>query len=194
MRTSTKAFAAIVAATLTASLLAACGGESGSEGPTTTTTVPPVTTTAPPTTTTSPDQPPALEDGEWFGFVTMDSTGGVIQLLIDPAEMLSGQEAHDAAVEAGFITEDQDLPNDFFIANPETRTYLVPVTGDTAITVLSAEAVETELAVDLDQLAAILDGSYEGEMIYGIVPGQPAPFDVTVSGGAASVIAQVYLP
>jgi hypothetical protein len=194
MRTSTKAFAAIVAATLTASLLAACGDESGSEGPTTTTTLPPTTTTAPPTTTISPDQPPPLEDGEWFGFVTIDSTGGVIQLLIDPAEMLSGQEAHDAAVEAGFITEDQDLPNDFFIANPDSQTYLVPVTEDTAITVLSAEAVETELTVDLDQLAAILDGSYEGEMIYGIVPGQPAPFDVTVSGGAATVIAQVYLP
>ncbi len=194
MKTSTKSVAAVVAVTLMASLIAACGGETGTQDSTTSTTVPPTTTTAPSTPTTSPDQPAALEDGEWFGFVTTHSDGGAIQLLVDPAEMLSGQEAHDAAVEAGFITEDEDLPNDYFIANPDDQTYLVPVAPGATITVFSAETVDTELTIDIDQLAAIFAGTYEGEMVYGIVPGQPVPFDVTIGGGVATVIAQVYVP
>lgn len=189
MNTSAKSATAVLAAAVMASLIAACGGESA-----TSTTVPPSTTTAPPTTTTSPDQPPALEDGEWFGFVTTDSSGGVVQLLIDPAEMLSGQEAHDAAVEAGFITEDEDLPNDFFIANPDVQTYLVPVADDATITVLSGEAVDRVLTVSIDELATIFDGTYEGEVVYGIFPGILVPFDVTIVDGTATVVAQVYTP
>jgi hypothetical protein len=194
MRTSTKAFAATIAVTAMTALVAACGGVSGSERSTTTTTAPPTTTTAPPTTTSPADQPPLLEDGEWFGFVTTDSSGGVVQLLIDPAEMLSGQKAHDAAVEAGYITEDEDLPNDFFIANPDDQSYLVPVAGDATITVLSGEAVDRALTVSIDDLASIFDGTYEGEVVYGILPGILVPFDVTIVDGEVTVVAQVYTP
>jgi hypothetical protein len=53
--------------------------------------------------------------------------GGKRYLRIDYAEMLTGQEAIDAAVAAGFIQPGEDLPNDYYIrnTNPQKRTFEV---------------------------------------------------------------------
>ena len=49
---------------------------------------------------------PAIADGDWFGFVTVGrDESDAITLGVDLAEMLTGQKAHDAAVEAGVITD-----------------------------------------------------------------------------------------
>ena len=51
--------------------------------------------------------------------------GGKRYLSIDYAEMLTGQEAIDAAIEAGMIQPGEDLPNDYFIrnTNPQKREF-----------------------------------------------------------------------
>lgn len=51
--------------------------------------------------------------------------GGKRYLSIDYAEMLTGQEAIDAALEAGVIEPGEDLPNDYFIrnTNPQKREF-----------------------------------------------------------------------
>ena len=53
--------------------------------------------------------------------------GGTRYISIDYAEMLTGQEAMDAAVEAGYIAPGEDLPNDYFIRNdnPQKREFKV---------------------------------------------------------------------
>jgi hypothetical protein len=43
----------------------------------------------------------ALANGTWFGFVAVDDGVVPTLVIVDPAEMLTGQAAHDAAVAAG---------------------------------------------------------------------------------------------
>lgn len=54
-------------------------------------------------------------------------SGGVRHISIDYAEMLSGEEAKAAAIEAGDIAPGEDLPNDYFIrnTNPTKREFTV---------------------------------------------------------------------
>jgi len=54
-------------------------------------------------------------------------SGGTRHISIDYAEMLSGEEAKAAAVEAGEIAPGEDLPNDYFIrnTNPQKREFTV---------------------------------------------------------------------
>jgi hypothetical protein len=54
-------------------------------------------------------------------------SGGVRHISIDFAEMLTGEEAKKAAIEAGEIAPGEDLPNDYFIrnVNPKKREFTV---------------------------------------------------------------------
>jgi hypothetical protein len=54
-------------------------------------------------------------------------SGGTRHISIDFAEMLTGEEAKKAAVEAGEIAPGEDLPNDYFIrnVNPKKREFTV---------------------------------------------------------------------
>jgi len=54
-------------------------------------------------------------------------SGGTRHISIDFAEMLTGEEAKAAAVEAGEIAPGEDLPNDYFIrnVNPKKREFTV---------------------------------------------------------------------
>ncbi len=51
-----------------------------------------------------------------FGFVRSLTDG---TLVFDPAQLPTGDEAVTAARQAGIIGADEDLPNDFFILNPD---------------------------------------------------------------------------
>jgi hypothetical protein len=142
-------------------------------------------------------EPPVapIPDGEWFALVTVgeDETGHVT-LGIDLAEMLSGQAAHDAAVDAGVIDDDEELPNDFFIDNPESVLELVHLVDAVTITVLSGDNPATGRIIDVDELVALYEGSYEGPAVYGIAPHQPIAMDVTITDGLVASASAVYLP
>ncbi|HUF16019.1 MAG TPA: hypothetical protein VMQ46_09010 [Acidimicrobiia bacterium] len=148
-----------------------------------------------PTPGTEPPGVPGVPDGEWFGLVMVgeDETGEVT-LGVDLAEMLTGQAAHDAAVEAGVISEGEDLPNDFFIDNPESVYELVYLADSPEITVLSGDDPSERLIIDVDQLVALYEGSYAGPPVYGIVAGEPIVMDLVIRDGLVADADAVYLP
>lgn len=148
-----------------------------------------------------PDPVPApqpvvsIPDGDWFAFVTVgeDETGEVT-LGVDLAELLSGQEAHDAAVEDGVIGEDEDLPNDFYIDNPEIVNELLHLADEPQISVLSGDDPAQRMSIDTATLVSLYDGTYQGPPVYGIVAHTPIAMDVTIEEGLVSVADAVYLP
>lgn len=145
--------------------------------------------------TPEPTPAAAIPDGDWFGLVTVGrDESGTITLGVDLAKMLNGHAAHDAAVKAGVIGEDEDLPNDFFIENPESVMELMHLADGALISVISASDVSQELAVDAEDLEALYEGTYMGSDVYGIVPGQPIVMNLSVRGGLITEMSAVYLP
>jgi hypothetical protein len=106
-----------------------------------------------------------LPDGKWFGFVTVDGDNGPTVVTIDIAEILSGEEARKAAVDAGVIEEGEDLPNDFFIYDPDDEIEVLTLADDVVIRVLSASTPETYLTIDASTLESLFNGSYSGEPV-----------------------------
>lgn len=136
-----------------------------------------------------------IEDGEWFALVTVgEDETGQLTLGVDLAEMLSGQAAHDAAVEAGVIDSADELPSDFFIDNPQSALELMHFEDEATITVLSGEDPGTGIVIDDESLMALYEGTYVGPAVYGIVAHQPIAMDLTVRNGRVASASAVYLP
>lgn len=148
-----------------------------------------------PTIVTEPPVVPAIPDGEWFGLVTVgEDEVGAVTLGVDLAEMLTGQAAHDAAVEAGVIAEGEDLPNDFFIDNPESVLELMHLDDSAAITVLSGVNVANSLLIDAEQLVDLFEGDYVGPPVYGVLAGHPIAMNLVVTDGVVTSASAIYLP
>ena len=142
---------------------------------------------ATPTATPGASVPTSTE--EFFAFVlSVDDS----EMTFDRAEILTGEEAHDAAVAAGVISEDEDLPNDFFIANPDEESQSAALSAAGTYVLLGfdeGQAIE-EVPVDRDELIAALQ---DGEGYYGIVVGE-TPMTLVISGGEVIAASQVYFP
>lgn len=165
---------------LTVLVLAACATDT--LDPTTPSVTAPVATTTPPGDT-------GLTDGEYFAWVSGPVGDGFV---LDPALLLSGEEAREAAVADGVIAEGEDLPNDVYIDDPEDETFVVAPAGDaTYSAVLFADGTPTEAEVTYDELASILSGADPD--VYGVVEGV-LPATVTIDGGVITSVTQVYLP
>lgn len=146
------------------------------------------------TTTTEPGEP-ALEDGTWFALVTIgEDENGAMTLGIDLADMLTGEEAREAAVEDGAIAEDEELPNDFYINNDDVVLELLHAAEDARFVMISGEDVAERIQVDALLFAEIYEGTYSGDPLYGVVPQTPIAMDVVVSGGLVTEATAVYLP
>lgn len=158
--------------------------------PTTTSVPDPVVDTIPPVTDTMPEP----VDAPRFGFVSIDRQSGDVVVEFDEAEMLTGDAAVEAAVDAGVIAEGEDLPNDFFIVDGGTSTVQLELADAVSIAVLSGDDPATTIEVDLDVLADLYDGSYEGPAVYGIAPGQPIAMNVHTTDGVVTAMEAVYLP
>jgi hypothetical protein len=118
-------------------------------GDTTTTTEAPAPTSVPPTdastttvssgTTTTEALSSAeerLPNGniKAMGFIdAVWEDGGVRYISIDYAEFLGGEEAIEAAIEAGVIEPGEDLPNDYFIRNVNSQLREFVVSDSVAI-------------------------------------------------------------
>lgn len=146
-------------------------------------------TSEPGTAAPNGSEPPAIADGESFGWVR--GIEGEL-LLIDPAELLTGEEARRAAIEDGLIAEGEDLPNDFYISDPSDETITVPLAGNAIYRLLLfAEGTPTETEVSIDEVVAALAGSNPD--VYGVADGV-FPATITVEGGQVTEVVQVYLP
>jgi hypothetical protein len=81
-----------------------------------------------------------------------------------------------------------------FVANPDASSVEISLAAGAVIEMLSGATPGTYLTVSADQLAALVDGSYSGPPVYGVVAGEPILMTVTVEGGAVAVLEAVYLP
>ena len=143
----------------------------------------------------APEPVPALPDGEVFALITVGSDeSGETTLGVDVAEMLTGDEAREAAVEDGLISEGEDLPNDFYIDNDDVTYELLHFSDDPTITVISGSDTSHNVEIEVEHLVQLWNGEYAGEPIYGIVPSVPIPMEVTVAGGVVTAAIMVYLP
>jgi hypothetical protein len=132
--------ASVATSETVASTTSTSSGTSGSA----TSTIPsppdrPDTTTSSSTTTTEalPSAETLLPNGNVraMGFIDeVWESGGVRYLSIDYAEMLTGDEAVAAAIEAGEIAPGEDLPNDYFIRNVSPRLREFTVASSAPIT------------------------------------------------------------
>lgn len=143
----------------------------------------------------APEPVPALPDGQVFAMITMgtDETGAT-SVGVDLADMLTGDEAREKAIEDGFIGEGEDLPNDFYIDNDRIEMELLHLADESEILVISGNDTSQLLQIDEDQLWQLWDGEYIGEPVYGIVALTPIAMDVTISNGEITGMKAVYLP
>jgi hypothetical protein len=153
---------------------------------------------APPTDVPGGIPAEAIPDGQQFAFVTLASTpdDDRVVIRIDPAEMLTGTAAHDAAVEAGVIATVEELPNDIFIADPDPRTRTIALHDDAAVTVQIASAGEPLRPFEIrpGELYDAFDGALAAGAVYGIIPGEPVAMTLTVERGFVVSAAPVFLP
>lgn len=113
--------------------------------------------------------------------------------MIDPAEMLSGEDAQQAAGDDGVIEPGEDLPNDFYIRNDDTSTSVVtPANGaDYSLLLFDGQGSPVETSVTYEEFADALMA--ESPDVYGVVEGV-IPAMVTIDNGAITSVSQVYLP
>ena len=139
--------------------------------------------------TEEPDAPVAdLPDGEHFGFLTAFTP---TQLTFDPAEVLGGDEATAAAIEDGELEPGEELPNPFFLRNPDPATVDLPVAATfTAQLIDNFEIAHRPLTVD--ELAALYNGSDDTGWVYDLL--EHLPVDLTVEDGEVVSVVQHYLP
>jgi hypothetical protein len=143
------------------------------------------------TTTATRDQP-SISDGVHFGFVRQ--VGGDA-LVFDPAEFLSGEDALTAARDDGAIGPSEDLPNDFYIDNPDEEEIRLGVDPTAQFTLI--ESNETgELAnkvISYEELVELWTRTDDTSTYYGFVAGE-LPMTLTIADGRVTAGEQQYLP
>lgn len=160
--------------------LTACSGG----GAATTTSV-----AATPSTTVVVTAAPEIEQ---FAFVrAIDES----EVQFDPATMLTGDEAVAAARADGVLAEGEDLPNDYYISNPDTEETVAALDPDGEYYLIGFGTPGGELIdrrMSLDDLVAVLNGA-NSDLFYGIIPGE-VPMILTLSGDTVVAAHQQYLP
>ncbi|MEX2423613.1 MAG: hypothetical protein WD990_06515, partial [Acidimicrobiia bacterium] len=131
----------------------------------------------------------SLPDGQNFAWI-LSVDGG---LVVDPARVLSGEEARLQAAADGVIPDGEDLPNDIYLHNPTEDRLRVRVAEDVLWTVIVSGADGlTATETDRETIASILAGGDPGD-IYGLTP-EFMPFDLLVVDGKVVEISERYLP
>lgn len=149
----------------------------------------------PTTTSSTPPRENSIEDGTHFADVIVgEDQGGRVTLGVDLADFLTGEEARQAAVDAGVIGEGEDLPNDFFIVNDDEKYELLHVADAAEFAMISALTPDTEIVLDVDAFVSLYEGTYDADDVYGVVAGTPIAMDVTVADGQVLSATAVYLP
>jgi hypothetical protein len=89
-----------------------------------------------------------------YGYIrSLKRKGATFELRFDPAWLLTGKTANQAALED---TGSSDVPNDNYVVNESTRAYTFIVSPSVHVTVLK-EGVNGS-AITVDQLAQLADG------------------------------------
>ena len=137
---------------------------------------------------------PLDPNGFYFGYIRcIDPSPAPSKLQLDVAELLTGEEALSAAVEAEVAVGPEGLSNDFFIRNRSTAVRDVQVAPDVSITLISCNGGCGGIPVSWSDLVGILmEPLPEGGD--GFCGSPPSLFWITLKDGNASVIEEQYLP
>lgn len=203
--------AILVAAALAVAALGGCGADTdtttstsatASTVSTTTTVMPTTTTAAPETTTTSAASTTTTEalssaeillpNGNIKGMGYIDKvweSGGVRHISIDYAQMLTGEEARQAAVDAGVIGPGEYLDNDYFIVNESTKKREFTVSATAAITTSTWEGV-----MDRPATWAVFRSFWSDSPPEGAGHLKAMPWWIERSGTEVVSISEQYLP
>jgi hypothetical protein len=161
-------------------VLAACG--TGTD--TTTTTPPESPITTAPTTTTAPSA-----SVEAFGAIVALASDGTA-ITVDLAEMLSGEEARQAAVADRVIEEGEDLPNDFYIRSlGVTEDFALAADAVINLQGFDADGSPTPVPVTVAEFVVAYESGFADPTWYG-----GDYFEIVVAGETVVEATQVYLP
>lgn len=129
-------------------------------------------------------------DGEVFAWVKGLTGDG---FLLDAAELLSGEEAREAAVTDGVIEPGEDVPNDVYIRDVDDTTLVVMPASDASYELLLFDSSGSPVAtsVTYNEVADALNDAHPD--VYGVFEGT-IPATVVISGGEIVELTQVYLP
>ena len=90
-----------------------------------------------------------------YGYIkSLERKGATFELRFDPAWLLTGKTANQAALED---TGSSDVPNDNYVVNESTRAYTFIVSPSAQVTVLKGGVNGSPIKVD--QLAQLVNGS-----------------------------------
>jgi uncharacterized protein YuzB (UPF0349 family) len=103
----------------------------------------------------------------------------------DEVQILTGDEARRAAVDAGAIEEGEDLPNDYWLHDDSTATERLTVDPAATVFIYDCSAACEPVAVDL---GAFLRGEVQP---YG---GDHAVVEITITGEMITSVVEIYLP
>lgn len=152
---------------------------------------PPNTTPVASTSTSTIVMATTVPEMEQFAFVrAIDES----EIRYDPATMLTGQAATEAAQADGVLAEGETLPNDFYISNPEQEASVATLDPGGAYYLIGFGSYDglVNRQLSLEELVAVLNGA-NAEAFYGIIPGD-VPMILTLNGDTAVAARQQYLP
>lgn len=117
------------------------------------------------------------------------------EMIVDYAEFLTGEEANEAAREAGEIGEGETVPNDFFISNVNPAARGLALAEDAIIYVLGfdEEGGIKPVLVERSDFESMFEGNFDPTDWYGGDPRQ-LPYWLIIEGETVVQVEQQYLP
>lgn len=130
-----------------------------------------------------------IPDGKHFGYIL--AIDGESAIEFDPAEMLTGDEANDAAEAAGAIEEGEGVPNDYFIRNEDKSSGSLRLSQDPKVLIetVSMDGSVGPAPADTPWLFCAFGSDDPMESAHA-----RSPYWVTVKNGEATRIEEQYLP
>lgn len=113
--------------------------------------------------------------------------------MFDRATWLTGPDAEDAAIQAGFCTEEtrsECLPNNFFIENVDRNVTELALSEDVTVTLMTWQMEETGAVIDRTVPLETFQALIQDESLHW----NTLPYTVTVTEGLVSRIHEVYIP
>lgn len=129
-----------------------------------------------------------LGDGRWFGYIKAIDPRAV---ELDVAEMLSGDEANEAAIAAGDIEEGDTVPNDYYIVNDDKATTRFSLSDAVKVTI---DTIQDGLPGPAPADLAWLICEFSGEKPDDIVTHRNNGYWLIVKDGVVAEIEEQYVP
>ena len=133
---------------------------------------------------------PPLEDGEHFVFVTAFRPSTI---TVDPALFLVGDPAREAARDAGAVGPEEELPDAFYVQNPDVERVVLNVAGGFRAHLINAVTLEFGTPLDAEAFASLFDGQVLPDPTYGFTP-DGFPMTIRVENGQVTRAEQQYVP